>query len=53
MSERRKKNYENALTEIIVINEHDVIATSGFDNFVHVDKDENSWVTPDNGSEWN
>ena len=52
MTERRKVCYEEALLEILVIKAEDVIATSGFDNTEHVDKNTDSWVTPGAGSEW-
>lgn len=52
MTGRRKAGYEDALLEILVIKEEDVIATSGPDNTEHVDKSTDSWVTPGIGSEW-
>ena len=48
MSKKMKLSYDEALIELVAIEEKDVIATSSFgsnkENVDQVDKNENSWV---------
>ena len=52
MAERKKATYEFTRLEILMLRAEDVIATSAIGNTNHVDKNENSWVTPGVDNEW-
>ena len=53
MTREKKRGYESASVEVLLIEENDVITTSGFsDNTEYVDPDENAWVSIGNGG-WN